>query len=213
MVYVKRKSKQILRVSIPKIRTKVRIPLASGECHFYSFDGLCDHKEHIALAFKEANFQDRPLVRIHSECLTGDVFKSERCDCGDQLWESIQYFSENGGILVYLRQEGRGIGLYNKLDAYLLQEKGCDTFEANNKLNFPDDLRNYKVAAQILLTMNVKTIRLLSNNPDKVRQLEEYGIEVMDIVNTKSYFKSNNENYLLAKKYKSHHAIELGGLK
>lgn len=209
MVYVKRKTHQTLRLSHPKIRTKVRIPLASGECHFYSFDGLCDHKEHIALSFKEASREDNPLVRIHSECLTGDVFKSERCDCGDQLWESIHYFSEQGGILIYLRQEGRGIGLYNKLDAYLLQENGCDTFEANNQLNFPDDLRNYKVAAQILKTMKIKSIRLLSNNPDKFRQLQAHGVDIIEVVNTGSYFKQDNQNYLLAKKHKSQHAIEV----
>jgi GTP cyclohydrolase II len=209
MVYVKRKTKHTLHLSHPKIRTKVRIPLASGDCHFYSFDGLCDHKEHVALSFKEINSEDKPLVRIHSECLTGDVFKSERCDCGDQLWESIHHFSEQGGILIYLRQEGRGIGLYNKLDAYLLQEKGCDTFEANNQLNFPDDLRNYKVAAQMLKTMKVKSIRLLSNNPDKLRQLQEHHIDIVEVVNTRSYFKTDNKNYLLAKKYKSQHAIEL----
>lgn len=209
MVYVKRKTKHTLRLSHPKVRTRVRIPLASGECHFYSFEGLCDYKEHIALSFKEMKRADNPLVRIHSECLTGDVFKSERCDCGDQLWESIHYFSEHGGILIYLRQEGRGIGLYNKLDAYLLQEKGYDTFEANNRLNFPDDLRNYKVAAQILKTLNVPSIRLLSNNPDKIRQLQEQGIHIQEVINTRSYFKRENEDYLLAKKNKSHHAIEV----
>ena len=209
MVYVKRRGKSLLHLSHPKVRTKVRIPLSSGDCHFYSFEGLCVHKEHIALVFKEAHLQDLPLVRIHSECLTGDVFKSERCDCGDQLWESIHYFSENSGILLYLRQEGRGIGLYNKLDAYLLQEKGCDTFEANNQLNFPDDLRNYKAAAQMLTAMEVKSIRLLTNNPDKKRQLEEYGISVADVIHTQSYFKDNNTQYLLAKKYKSNHSIAI----
>ncbi len=209
MVYVKRRTTHTLRVLHPKIRSRVRIPLASGECHFYSFEGLCDYKEHIALSFKESHRVDNPLVRIHSECLTGDVFKSERCDCGDQLWESIHHFGEEGGILLYLRQEGRGIGLYNKLDAYLLQEKGSDTFEANNQLNFPNDLRNYKVAAQMLKAMNILSIRLLSNNPDKIRQLEQHGIQVSEQVSTGVYFKTENERYLLAKKYKGQHAISI----
>ncbi len=209
MVYIHRKTKRGLELTKAGIRTKVKIPLNVGDCHFYSFNGLCDQREHIALVFGEAHLKDIPLVRIHSECLTGDVFRSEKCDCGHQLWESLETLNRSSGILLYLRQEGRGIGLYNKLDAYLLQEQGNDTFEANRLLNFPDDLRDYKVAVQMLNLLGVKTIRLLSNNPNKRDQLQQYGLDVMDMIHTETYETHHNRNYLLSKKDKSNHAIRL----
>ena len=196
-------------LNISKVRNKVCIPILKGNCCFYSFNGLCDEKEHVALVFKKAITQKVPLVRIHSECLTGDIFRSSKCDCGDQLRESINKFSKAGGILIYLRQEGRGIGLYNKLDAYALQSMGYDTFEANNLLNFDDDLRDYKVAAQMLEALGIRKIKLVSNNPDKLAQLERYGIEVENIINTEVYLKNQNRNYLIAKKVKSGHLLNI----
>ena len=148
-------------------------------------------------------------MRVHSECLTGDVFHSGKCDCGDQLQESIDRMSKSGGIIIYLRQEGRGIGLYNKLDAYALQSKGYDTFEANNLLNFKDDMRDYKMAAQMLKAMGVGKIKLLSNNPDKLYQLLSHGINVEDLMPTNVYVKPHNQRYLLAKKIKSGHKLNL----
>lgn len=194
------------------LRTKVCIPVMGKECYFHSFNGFSDKQEHLALVFygngKKA-LPLIPLVRVHSECLTGDVFHSGKCDCGEQLRESINTMSKSGGIIIYLRQEGRGIGLYNKLDAYALQSKGYDTFEANNLLNFDDDLRDYKVAAQILSALKIGTINLLSNNPDKLKQLSSYGIKVKKFISTNVYLKPHNQNYLLAKKIKSGHKLNL----
>lgn len=204
-------SKANLNNSLPKatVRNKVCIPIANGECFFYSFDNLVDKNEHIALVFKKANLQSSPLVRIHSECLTGDVFGSAKCDCGDQLQEAINMFQAVGGILIYLRQEGRGIGLYNKLDAYTLQNMGFDTFEANKLLNFAYDLRDYRPAAQILQALNNNDIQLLSNNPDKLNQLKNYGIKISNLINTQVYLKTHNQKYLTAKKTNSGHQLNL----
>ena len=212
MSYAVLKSDFSPHLASAQIRNKVCIPIATGECCFYSFNNLADANEHVALVFKKADTQEFPLVRLHSECLTGDIFGSAKCDCGDQLQEAIEKFNETGGILIYLRQEGRGIGLYNKLDAYALQSKGFDTFEANNLLNFADDLRDYRVAAQILNALDVKSIQLLSNNPDKKEQLQKYGIHVSSVVNTSIYLKPENEKYLMVKKQKSGHDIILKNL-
>src|SRR5690606_14203700 len=125
-----------------------------------------DGKEHFAVGFGKWKEQPTPLARIHSECLTGDLFGSRHCDCGDQLNESLSRFRNSGGILLYLRQEGRGIGLYNKLDAYALQARGADTFQANRLLGLGDDLRSFDVAAEMLRALGKTEIRLLSNNPD-----------------------------------------------
>lgn len=196
--------------NVATVRTKTCIPVLGKDCCFYSFNGLADGKEHIALVFDKKSLHSRaPLVRVHSECLTGDVFGSGKCDCGEQLDEAIHRFSQFGGILIYLRQEGRGIGLYNKLDAYALQCQGYDTFEANNILNFKDDLRDYKVAAQMLKALGVNRIKLLSNNPDKPKQLSRYGIEIDNTVSTGVHVKQSNLHYLMAKKVKSGHNLNL----
>src|SRR5690349_8516197 len=158
------------------VRTRVRIPLRFGDGYTVSaeavtFHGLADGEEHLALVLGDPTSWDVPLVRMHSECLTGDVFGSARCDCGPQLREAVERIAATGGVLLYLRQEGRGIGLYNKLDAYALQDTGLDTYQANTALGLPEDGRDYTAAAQMLAVLNVTELDLLTNNPDKARQL------------------------------------------
>lgn len=196
------------------IRTRVEVPVQTTggswrTAEMISFTGLADGREHIAVVFPAAS--SVPLVRVHSECLTGDVFGSARCDCGPQLAEGVDQFAEEGGILLYLRQEGRGIGLYNKLDAYRLQDQGLDTFAANRELNFSDDMRDYRVAAQMLNALDMPRIRLRTNNPDKVKQLENYGIAVEEVIPTGIHQNARNENYLRVKAEVGGHTIQLLG--
>ncbi len=180
------------------------------DAEILSFRGLKTDKEHVAVIFKQADkTQDIPLVRMHSECLTGDVFHSSRCDCGEQLDETINSMAESGGIILYLRQEGRGIGLYNKIDAYKLQSEGMNTYEANNHLGFGDDLRDFTEAAQMLKALNVNQIRLVTNNPKKIKELSEHGIEIKDVVNTSAHLKEGNEGYLKAKVSHGKHDLKL----
>ncbi|KOO08304.1 GTP cyclohydrolase II [Vibrio hepatarius] len=180
------------------------------DAEILSFKGLKTDKEHVAVIFKQADkTQDIPLVRMHSECLTGDVFHSSRCDCGEQLDETINSMAESGGIILYLRQEGRGIGLYNKIDAYKLQSEGMNTYEANNHLGFGDDLRDFTEAAQMLKALNVNQIRLVTNNPKKIKELSEHGIEIKDVVNTSAHLKEGNEGYLKAKVSHGKHDLKL----
>jgi GTP cyclohydrolase II len=193
------------------IRQRVSLPM-DGQypgADFVSFDGIEEGLEHIALVFGVPSAVDPVLVRVHSECLTGDVFGSLRCDCGSQLKESVSLLTRRGGILLYLRQEGRGIGLYAKLDAYRLQDKGADTFEANRMLNFADDLRSYKDAAGMLKALNATSIRLITNNPDKSQQLEQQGIAVQAVINTSCFANEHNWKYLHAKKTKHEHAMHM----
>ncbi len=194
------------------IRTSVDIPIRAGRytATFISFDGLADGREHLALRLGSPH-PATPLVRLHSECMTGDLFGSQLCDCGPQLDEALERFATEGGYLLYLRQEGRGIGLYSKLDAYLLQQRfKVDTFEANHRLHYPDDLRNYGVAAQMLGALGVGAIRLLTNNPDKVTQLRQAGIEVVERVPTGVFANARNAFYLRTKA--AHAAHGLAGL-
>jgi len=194
------------------VRNKVVIPLhkeAGTDATFITFAGLVDGKEHIAIGLGDFAEVDVPLVRIHSECLTGDVFASQRCDCGAQLEEAIRKVKKEGGYILYLRQEGRGIGLYNKIDAYALQLEGYDTFEANEKLGFADDLRDFEVAAQMLHSLKASTVRLLSNNPNKVQQLEQYKINVPEMVTTGAYISAGNHSYLKAKVLKANHQMNV----
>ncbi|MGA5582304.1 GTP cyclohydrolase II [Streptomyces thermodiastaticus] len=190
------------------VRTRVEVPVRRSDrdwrtAEMVSFTGLADGREHIAVVFPFA--QAVPLVRVHSECLTGDVFGSARCDCGPQLTEVVDLFSDRGGILLYLRQEGRGIGLYNKLEAYRLQDdRGLDTFAANRELNFSDDLRDYRVAAQMLRALGVTRIRLRTNNPDKIHQLENYGITVEEVLPTGVHRTERNHEYLRVKAEQGH---------
>jgi GTP cyclohydrolase II len=148
-----------------------------------------------------------PLVRPHSECLTGDVFGSQRCDCGPQLREAVERIDAVGGYLLYLRQEGRGIGLYAKLDAYVLQDAGLDTYEANLALGHAADERDYTVAAQMLAALGVPKVALLTNNPDKVAQLRQLGVVVAEQVSTRTHLSAANAGYLATKARRGAHAL------
>lgn len=175
------------------------------DCHLYR--SHTDNSHHLALTSGKIDPDTPVLVRVHSECLTGDVFSSRRCDCGSQLHTALEQISKDGGVLLYLRQEGRGIGLSAKIQAYKLQEKGLDTVEANEKLGFPSDLRHYGMGAQILHDLGVRKIRLLTNNPKKVVGLEGYGLEIIDQVPIRSETNPHNERYLQTKRDKLGHHL------
>ncbi len=204
------------------VRTEVTVPLRFADgyattARVFTFDGLADGKEHLALglgdwqrSLSRAAIGGRaPLVRPHSECLTGDVFGSQRCDCGPQLREAAERITEAGGLLLYLRQEGRGIGLYAKLDAYALQDVGLDTYEANRALGRGDDERDYRAAAQMLRAVGVDSIRLLSNNPDKAEQLGRHGVTVTERIPTGVHLSADNVRYLATKAAHTAHTIDL----
>ena len=196
------------------VRTRVRVPLRFGDgyattAEVVTFTGLADGREHLALGLGEARGAAVPLVRAHSECLTGDVFGSARCDCGPQLREAVQRISERGGYLLYLRQEGRGIGLYAKLDAYALQDTGLDTYAANRALGHGEDERDYTAAAQMLAALGAGEIDLLTNNPDKVAQLRREGVRVRSALPTGVFASPHNLRYLHAKVAATGHTIDL----
>jgi GTP cyclohydrolase II len=196
------------------VRTRVRVPLdfADGfrtDSELVTFHGLVDGGEHLAVRLGPEESAATPLVRLHSECLTGDVLGSERCDCGPQLREAVQHISERGGWLLYLRQEGRGIGLYNKLDAYALQDQGLDTYEANAALGLPEDARDYTAAAQMLHALGATSIDLLSNNPDKAAQLTALGVDIRRRIRTGVHATARNLGYLKAKVERTHHTLDL----
>jgi GTP cyclohydrolase II len=198
--------------TVPEVRTRVRIPLRFGEgpavgSEAVTFAGLSDGLEHVAFVLGKPG--PIPLVRLHSECLTGDVFHSARCDCGPQLAEAVARISEVGGYVLYLRQEGRGIGLYNKLDAYALQDSGLDTYAANAALGLPEDARDYTAAAQMLTVLGVQQLDLLTNNPDKAAQLARHGIDVREQVRTGVFANENNVRYLRAKAEQTGHTLAL----
>ncbi|MCK4912592.1 MAG: bifunctional 3,4-dihydroxy-2-butanone-4-phosphate synthase/GTP cyclohydrolase II [Candidatus Omnitrophica bacterium] len=189
-----------------KLAAKAKLPTEYGQFNLFLYESLIDGREHVALV--QGDITDEPtLVRVHSECLTGDIFFSQRCDCGSQLQRSLEAISKEGGIFLYLRQEGRGIGLKNKIKAYSLQEKGADTVEANHLLGFPSDLRDYGIGAQILADLGVKRIRLLTNNPKKIVGLEGYGLEVVERVPIKIEEGENSRHYLETKKRKMDHML------
>jgi GTP cyclohydrolase II len=212
----------VVHVPHATVRREVTIPLRTPDgfattAQAITFEGLADGKEHVALGLgdwqrtlrRSAAGGPAPLVRPHSECLTGDVFGSERCDCGPQFREALERISATGGLLLYLRQEGRGIGLYTKLDAYALQDRGLDTFEANVTLGRGEDERDYTAAAQMLDALGVRRLALLSNNPDKAEQLARLGLEITERVPTRLHMSPSNLRYLRAKARHGGHALRL----
>jgi len=187
---------------------EVTLPTEFGDFRVAAYSNQLDSKEHLALIKGDISRDTPTLVRVHSECLTGDIFGSYRCDCGPQLHAALKQIEEAGsGVLLYMRQEGRGIGLLNKLRAYHLQEQGLDTVEANNKLGFPADLRDYGIGAQILKDLGVCKIKLLTNNPRKIKGLEGYGLEVLERVPLTIEPNNNNRSYLETKKSKLGHLL------
>jgi len=186
----------------------VQLPTDYGQFDLYLYRSKLDDKHHIALVKGEIRPDVPVLVRVHSECLTGDVFGSKRCDCGPQLHQAMRQIEKEGtGVLLYMRQEGRGIGLVPKIKAYKLQEKGFDTVEANIKLGYPPDLREYGIGAQILLDLGIKKMRLLTNNPKKIIGLQGYGLDIVEQVPIKIPPNPFNASYLKVKKEKMGHLI------
>lgn len=193
---------------VKKIET-VSLPTSYGEFGLHLFEDVFEGHEHLALTFGEIRGDTDVLVRVHSECLTGDVFHSQRCDCGEQLEFSLQKISEEGsGVIVYLKQEGRGIGLKHKIKAYKLQEEGMDTVEANRRLGFPPDLRDYGVGAQILNSLGARKLVVMTNNPMKLVGLEGHGLEIVDRIPINVEVNEENRRYLATKKEKLGHLID-----
>lgn len=200
--YRNRKDKLVNR------EVEITLPTEYGTFKAIGFSNIMDGKENIALVKGEINPDEPVLVRVHSECLTGDVFASLRCDCGPQLHAALEQIEKEGkGILLYMRQEGRGIGLLNKMKAYKLQEEGYDTVEANEKLGFAPDLRDYGIGAQILRDLGVRQMKLLTNNPRKIKGLKGYDLEVVDRVALQLPHNSDNERYLRVKQEKLGHLL------
>lgn len=186
----------------------VRLPTPLGEFRLVGYRNDVDTREHVALVFGDVAGQENVMVRMHSKCLTGDVFGSQRCDCGFQLHRAMEIIAREGrGVIVYLDQEGRGIGLLNKLQAYALQDEGSDTVEANARLGFAPDLRNYGVGAQILLDQGLSTIRILTNNPMKLVGLEGYGLTIVERVALQPEATDENRSYLDVKRDKLGHLL------
>jgi 3,4-dihydroxy 2-butanone 4-phosphate synthase / GTP cyclohydrolase II len=186
----------------------VKMPTDYGEFDLYLYRSKLDGQHHLALVNGDVAGQKEVLVRVHSECLTGDVFGSRRCDCGPQLHQALKMVADSGrGVVVYMRQEGRGIGLAPKIKAYKLQEQGYDTVEANKQLGYPMDLREYGLGAQILADLGIKNIRLLTNNPKKVVGLEGYGMEIVEQVPIKIRPNPHNAKYLKTKREKLGHLL------
>lgn len=212
-------------VPVATERTRVRVPMRfadgfSTTADVVTFDGLIDGREHLLLGLgdwraameRAADGGDAPLVRPHSECLTGDVFGSERCDCGEQLDAAMTMIEQAGtGVLVYMFDEGRGIGLLNKIRAYALQDEGHDTVEANHALGFAADMRDYSAGAHILFDLGVRQVRLMTNNPDKVQALENYGLSVVERVPVEAPPRTANKAYLQTKRKKFGHLLSMVG--
>jgi 3,4-dihydroxy 2-butanone 4-phosphate synthase / GTP cyclohydrolase II len=191
-----------------------RIPTEYGEFQLVYYDNTLDDKAHLAFYMGELSAGEDIIVRLHSECLTGDIFGSRRCDCGEQLDRSLQRIAEAGqGLLVYLRQEGRGIGLLEKIRAYNLQDAGHDTVDANLLLGHEADERDYTVAVHILEDLGIKSVQLITNNPVKIKALEEAGIKVNNRVKLDNFVNSENSRYLLTKAQRMNHMLPLTNTK
>lgn len=192
-----------------KFVAQATLPTEWGDFTIHGFEDLLTGKEHIVLAMGDVSAADSVLCRVHSECLTGDALFSLRCDCGPQLQYAMQKVAEAGcGMILYLRQEGRGIGLLNKIKAYSLQDQGADTVEANEQLGFEADGREYEVCKPMLAHFGVTRVRLLTNNPDKVSALESLGIQVSERVSIETGHNSHNESYLAVKVSKMGHLLK-----
>ncbi|MEA4925990.1 MAG: bifunctional 3,4-dihydroxy-2-butanone-4-phosphate synthase/GTP cyclohydrolase II [Syntrophomonadaceae bacterium] len=198
--YRRRNEKLVVRVE------DTRLPTRYGDFTAIGYESLLDGKEHMALVKGQWKENEPILVRVHSECLTGDVFGSNRCDCGEQLQTALAMIEKEGkGVFLYMRQEGRGIGLINKIKAYKLQDNGRDTVQANLDLGFPPDLRDYGIGAQILVDLGVRKMRMMTNNPKKIKGLEGYGLEVVERVPIEMPVKDENRRYMQTKKEKMGH--------
>ncbi|SEH32535.1 GTP cyclohydrolase II [Chryseobacterium culicis] len=192
-----------------KIQAQSKIPTDYGLFTVYAFsENEEDWSPHLVLVMENTDFNKTVNVRFHSECITGEVFHSKKCECGQQLDAAMKYMSENGGLIIYLRQEGRNIGIINKLRAYALQEQGMDTVEANLKLGLPDDARNFDVAVEMLNLLNVRKINLLTNNPDKIKSIENSEIILNSRIPLEIESNEVNESYLVKKKNYFGHLLE-----
>jgi len=200
--YRRKREKLVERLEV------VKLPTEHGDFDLYLYRSRLDDQHHLALVKGDVEGKRNVLVRVHSECLTGDVFGSRRCDCGLQLHQALRQVAKEGlGVVVYMRQEGRGIGLAPKIQAYKLQERGLDTVEANLELGFPMDLREYGLGAQILVDLGLKTIRLLTNNPKKIIGLQGYGLEIVEQVPIRTQPNPHNAKYLRTKREKLGHLL------
>ncbi len=202
-------SYRVKKEKLVKKEASTVLPTPWGEFKLHLYRSVVDDLNYLALVKGEVRGKENVLVRVHSQCLTGDVFHSRRCDCGDQLRQALELISQEGeGVILYLPQEGRGIGLVNKIKAYQLQDGGLDTVEANEKLGFEPDLRDYGIGAQILVDLGLTTLRLLTNNPRKIVGLEGYGLKIVERIPLQVPIQESNRSYLLTKKKKMGHLLK-----